>query len=72
MFHLHASLLPRWRGAAPIQRAIMAGDAMTGAQVMRMTAGLDEGSILASHAVRSIASRPPEPCTTGWRRPEPR
>ncbi|MEO7027670.1 MAG: methionyl-tRNA formyltransferase [Caulobacteraceae bacterium] len=51
-FNLHASLLPRWRGAAPIQRAIMAGDAITGAQVMRMTAGLDEGSILASHAVR--------------------
>ena len=34
---LHASLLPRWRGAAPIQRAIMAGDASTGVQVMRMT-----------------------------------
>ena len=45
-FNLHASLLPRWRGAAPIQRAIMAGDTMTGAQVMRMTEGLDEGSIL--------------------------
>ena len=45
-FNLHASLLPRWRGAAPIQRAIMAGDAVTGAQVMRMTAGLDEGPVL--------------------------
>jgi methionyl-tRNA formyltransferase len=47
-FNLHASLLPRWRGAAPIQRAIMAGDAITGAQVMRMTAGLDEGPVLGS------------------------
>jgi methionyl-tRNA formyltransferase len=47
-FNLHASLLPRWRGAAPIQRAIMAGDARTGAQIMRMSEGLDEGPVLAS------------------------
>jgi methionyl-tRNA formyltransferase len=47
-FNLHASLLPRWRGAAPIQRAIMAGDAITGAQVMRMEEGLDTGPVLAS------------------------
>lgn len=47
-FNLHASLLPRWRGAAPIQRAIMAGDAVTGVQVMRMTEGLDEGPVLLS------------------------
>ncbi|MCA3742097.1 methionyl-tRNA formyltransferase [Phenylobacterium sp.] len=47
-FNLHASLLPRWRGAAPIQRAIMAGDKVTGVQVMRMTEGLDEGPILAT------------------------
>jgi methionyl-tRNA formyltransferase len=47
-FNLHASLLPRWRGAAPIQRAIMAGDAITGVQVMRMEEGLDIGPILAS------------------------
>src|SRR6266700_2766490 len=47
-FNLHASLLPRWRGAAPIQRAIMACDAVTGAQVVRMTEGLDEGPGLAS------------------------
>ncbi len=46
-YNLHASLLPRWRGAAPIQRAIMAGDAVTGAEVMRMTPGLDEGPVLA-------------------------
>lgn len=42
-FNLHASLLPRWRGAAPIQRAIMAGDDETGATVMRMDEGLDTG-----------------------------
>jgi len=51
-FNLHASLLPRWRGAAPIQRAIMAGDAVTGAQVMRMTPGLDEGPVLGSTSLR--------------------
>ncbi len=45
-FNLHASLLPRWRGAAPIQRAIMAGDAETGVCVMRMAAGLDTGPVL--------------------------
>ena len=45
-FNLHGSLLPRWRGAAPIQRAIMAGDRETGVQIMRMTEGLDEGNIL--------------------------
>ncbi len=45
--NLHASLLPRWRGAAPIQRAIMAGDAQTGVCVMQMTAGLDTGPVLA-------------------------
>ena len=46
-FNLHASLLPRWRGAAPIQRAIMAGDLRSGVAVMRMTEGLDEGPVLA-------------------------
>lgn len=51
-YNLHGSLLPRWRGAAPIQRAIMAGDAVTGVQVMRMTAGLDEGPVLASFTSR--------------------
>ncbi|MBX3477006.1 MAG: methionyl-tRNA formyltransferase [Brevundimonas sp.] len=45
-FNLHGSLLPRWRGAAPIQRAIMAGDAQTGVQIMRMSEGLDEGPVL--------------------------
>ena len=46
-WNLHASLLPRWRGAAPIQRAIMAGDAETGVGVMRMEPGLDTGPVLA-------------------------
>ena len=46
--NLHASLLPRWRGAAPIQRAIMAGDAKTGVQIMQMAKGLDTGDILLS------------------------
>ena len=50
-FNLHASLLPRWRGAAPIQRAIMAGDAETGIMVMRMEEGLDTGPILMSEKV---------------------
>jgi methionyl-tRNA formyltransferase len=44
--NLHASLLPRWRGAAPIQRALMAGDRVTGVQVMQMEAGLDTGPVL--------------------------
>ena len=44
-FNLHASLLPRWRGAAPINRAIMAGDAETGVMVMKMDIGLDTGDI---------------------------
>jgi methionyl-tRNA formyltransferase len=46
--NLHGSLLPRWRGAAPMQRAIMAGDRVTGVQVMRMEEGLDTGPVLAS------------------------
>ncbi|MGD1925237.1 MAG: methionyl-tRNA formyltransferase [Paracoccaceae bacterium] len=49
--NLHASLLPRWRGAAPIQRAIMAGDAETGVAVMQMEAGLDTGPVLAEARV---------------------
>jgi len=45
--NVHASLLPKWRGAAPIQRAIMAGDATTGITIMQMEAGLDTGPMLA-------------------------
>jgi methionyl-tRNA formyltransferase len=45
MLNVHPSLLPRWRGAAPVERAIMAGDAETGVAIMRLTAGLDEGPV---------------------------
>ena len=45
-WNVHASLLPRWRGAAPIQRAILAGDAQSGVDLMRMEAGLDTGPVL--------------------------
>jgi methionyl-tRNA formyltransferase len=44
-YNIHASLLPRWRGAAPVNRAIMAGDRTTGVTIMRMTEGLDEGPV---------------------------
>ena len=68
-FNLHASLLPRWRGAAPIQRAIMAGDKATGVGVMRMSEGLDEGPIAGGRsACASTRWRPPARCTTGWPR----
>ncbi|MEA3052476.1 MAG: methionyl-tRNA formyltransferase [Sphingomonadales bacterium] len=50
--NVHASLLPRWRGAAPIQRAILAGDAMTGVTIMRMEEGLDTGPMLAVMGTR--------------------
>ncbi len=49
--NIHASLLPRWRGAAPIQRAILAGDAETGVTIMQMDAGLDTGAMLTKAAV---------------------
>ncbi len=48
--NIHASLLPRWRGAAPIQRAILAGDAETGVCIMRMEAGLDTGPVILREA----------------------
>ena len=47
MLNVHPSLLPRWRGAAPIERAIMAGDPRTGVSIMRLTAGLDSGPVCA-------------------------
>lgn len=49
--NIHASLLPRWRGAAPIQRAILAGDTETGVTIMRMEAGLDTGPMLLSDSL---------------------
>ncbi len=57
--NVHASLLPRWRGAAPVQRAILAGDSVTGVTIMRMEAGLDTGPMLAK------ASTPVEEKTGG-------
>lgn len=59
--NVHASLLPRWRGAAPIQRAILAGDRETGVCLMQMDAGLDTGPVLAS------ATCPIDPDDTGGR-----
>lgn len=49
--NIHASLLPRWRGAAPIQRALLAGDAVTGVTIMQMEAGLDTGPIVLQETV---------------------
>jgi len=49
--NIHASLLPRWRGAAPIQRAILAGDACTGISIMQMDRGLDTGAVLAAESL---------------------
>ncbi|MDX1710722.1 MAG: methionyl-tRNA formyltransferase [Rhodovibrionaceae bacterium] len=53
--NVHASLLPRWRGAAPIQRAILAGDDETGVSIMQMDAGLDTGPVLLQERVRITA-----------------
>ncbi len=50
ILNVHPSLLPRWRGAAPIERAIMAGDAETGVSIMRLTAGLDSGPVCLQQA----------------------
>jgi methionyl-tRNA formyltransferase len=52
--NIHASLLPRWRGAAPIQRALLEGDAQTGISIMQMDSGLDTGPIIAAHAMRIL------------------
>lgn len=49
--NVHASLLPRWRGAAPIQRALLAGDRQTGVSIMQMEAGLDTGPVYAQRAL---------------------
>jgi methionyl-tRNA formyltransferase len=49
--NLHASLLPRWRGAAPVQRALLSGDARTGVSIMQMDAGLDTGPVLLQRSI---------------------
>jgi methionyl-tRNA formyltransferase len=56
MLNVHPSLLPRWRGAAPIERATIAGDALTGVSIMRVTAGLDSGPVCAQGS-ESIGAR---------------
>lgn len=53
--NIHASLLPRWRGAAPIQRAMLAGDTESGVCIMQMEAGLDTGPVLSTHKLRITA-----------------
>ena len=49
MLNVHPSLLPRWRGAAPIERALMAGDEATGVTIFRLTEGLDSGPVAVAH-----------------------
>ena len=61
--NVHASLLPRWRGAAPIQRAILAGDEATGVTIMQMEAGLDTGPMLLKRASGNRATRTPAQLT---------
>jgi methionyl-tRNA formyltransferase len=51
LLNVHPSLLPRWRGAAPVERAIMAGDARTGVSIMHLTAGLDSGPVCLAEAL---------------------
>lgn len=51
MLNLHFSLLPRWRGAAPVQRALMAGDSMTGVTIIKLDEGLDTGPVLTAQAI---------------------
>jgi methionyl-tRNA formyltransferase len=55
ILNLHPSLLPRWRGAAPVERAIMAGDEQTGVSIMRLTAGLDSGPVCLTGALSILA-----------------
>jgi methionyl-tRNA formyltransferase len=65
--NVHASLLPRWRGAAPIQRAILAGDTETGITIMQIEAGLDTGPILSQARIPIEPELNARGCTIGWR-----
>jgi methionyl-tRNA formyltransferase len=72
MLNVHPSLIPRWRGAAPIERVLMAGEALTGVTIMRVTAGLDSGPVLLKEEVRvdsedDYASLAPRLAETGGR-----
>ena len=69
--NVHPSLLPRWRGAAPVERAIMAGDAETGVSIMRLTAGLDAGPVCLSGASRSRPTTTTRRSPRGWRSSAP-
>ena len=62
--NIHASLLPRWRGAAPIHRAIMAGDAQTGVCIMQMEAGLDTGPVFCAMHWILVRKKPQRSCMT--------
>ena len=65
-FNIHAPLLPRWRGAAPIQRAIMAGDAETGVAIMRIEEGLHTARSALPSVPRSGQTKPPANCMIAW------
>ena len=67
MINVHASLLPRWRGAAPIQHAILAGERETGMSIMQMEEGLDSGPVLHRVATPIGATRPPARSRRGSR-----
>jgi len=64
--NVHASLLPRWRGAAPINRAIMAGDAASGVTIMQMDEGLDTGAMVTAESVAISADMTRANCMTNW------
>jgi methionyl-tRNA formyltransferase len=72
ILNVHPSLLPRWRGAAPVERAIMAGDEQTGVAIMRVTAGLDSGRCASWRPSRSsprtTTARSPRACRSWGRR----
>ena len=68
--NIHASVLPRWRGAAPIQRALLAGDRETGISIMRMDAGLDTGQ-LHHVAIRIAHVDGPHEAVIDWSQPAP-
>ena len=64
--NVHGSLLPRWRGAAPIQRSIWAGDTQTGVTIMQMDAGLDTGDMLHKVYVIFCRQKRPQAFITNW------
>ena len=65
--NIHASLLPRWRGAAPIQRAILAGDTVSGVTIMQMDEGLDTGPMLLTKKLHRSSARTPAKSRKKWR-----